>query len=65
MTALKLNSVSLADLTKQKKQTRNSKTEYLKLSSESRKRKKKVYGILQENQYIHYGSYKENTKKKC
>lgn len=41
MTALKLNSVSLADLTKQKKRTRNSKTEYLKLSSQSRKRKKK------------------------
>ena len=40
-TALKLNSVSLADLTKQKKRTRNSKTEYLKLSSQSRKRKKK------------------------
>ena len=32
-TALKLNSVSLADLTKQKKRTRNSKTEYFKLSS--------------------------------
>lgn len=41
MTALKMNSVSLADLTKQKKRTRNSKTEYLKLSSQSRKRKKK------------------------
>ena len=33
MTALKMNSVSLADLTKQKKRTRNSKTEYFKLSS--------------------------------
>ena len=41
MTALKMNSVSLADLTKQKKRTRNSKTEYFKLSSQSRKRKKK------------------------
>ena len=45
MTALKLNSVSLADLTKQKKRTRNSKTEYFKLSSQNRKRKKTLKSL--------------------
>ena len=44
-TALKLNSVSLADLTKQKKRTRNSKTEYFKLSSQNRKRKKNLKSL--------------------